>query len=444
MGGAPARPMPVFLLEVRRTMRAAALSLAALCLALPVAGRAATLSTMTPAQALDEARLAPLPAAERAPWMAYLARSRALMAADKAALAAEGHGPAGVPARPHAAPADGGMPLRRPAAWYGTPEALRVADTILSFQTPAGGWGKNADRAGPPRRPGEHWVPGASARKAVWHYVGTIDNGATTIEMRFLARVQAQSHSHGKGEACRAAFIKGLGYLLAAQYPNGGFPQVYPLQGGYHDAITLNDDAMVKVVELLLEAGGGQGDYAFVPAALAGQARAAAASGVALLVAAQQGAGAQRSGWGQQHDALSLALAGARNFEPAALASGESANVLLLLMGLPDPSPEVRQAVHAGVAWLRAAALRDLAWQATTPEAGRRLVPAPGAGEIWARYYDAYSLKPVFGDRDRSIRDDVNELSVERRNGYAWFVTGPARAIERYANWPQRYPAGQP
>jgi PelA/Pel-15E family pectate lyase len=33
-------------------------------------------------------------------------------------------------------------------------------------------------------------------------------------------------------------------YLLAAQFPNGGWPQVWPLEGGYHDAVTFNDNAV--------------------------------------------------------------------------------------------------------------------------------------------------------------------------------------------------------
>ena len=186
LGGAQARPMPVFFSELTISMRTAALYIGALCLAPIAATQAATVSTMIPAQPLAEQRLAALPAMEREPWMAYLARSRILTAADKAAFEAEQPNPAGIPARPHGA-SDGGMPLRRPAAWYGTPEALRVAETILSFQTPAGGWGKNADRSGPPRAPGEHWAPPEAGRKPAWHYVGTIDNGATTTEMRFLA-----------------------------------------------------------------------------------------------------------------------------------------------------------------------------------------------------------------------------------------------------------------
>lgn len=418
-------------------MRTSSVLLGALCLALPAIGQSAVLGSMTPARPLNDARVAALPAEQRAPWQAYLARSRALMAADKAALAAERFEAAGFPARPKAT-GDNGMPLRRPAAWYATPEAWRVVRNILSFQTPAGGWGKNIDRGGPPRAPGEPYVPPDEGKNTPlrWNYVGTIDNGATTTELRFLARVQAQVGG-AQADSCRAAFFKGLGYLLAAQYPNGGYPQVYPLQGGYHDAVTLNDDAMVRVASLLLEVADGQGELAFVPAALRREAQEAAARAVALFVATQHSAGGKRTGWGQQYDALTLELAGARNFEPAALASPETASVLMLLMQLPQPSPAVRDAVPAGVAWLQAVALRDLAWTADPPEAGRRLLPKQGAGPIWSRYYDARSMRPVFGDRDRSIHDDVNELGAERRNGYAWFGAAPERALARYAAWSQ-------
>ena len=56
-------------------------------------------------------------------------------------------------------------------------------------------------------------------------------------------------------------------------------------------------------------------------------------------------------------------------------------------------------------------------------------------------YYDARSLAPPFGERDRGIHDDVNELRIERRNGGAWYGTAPARAIERHAAWSLQYPA---
>lgn len=427
---------------------------------LPTA-HAAIIGYMQPYETLTEARISgsALPAAEQAAWRDYLARSRALMAADKAALAAErgaatptaaaptaavSAGSATPPAPPHNTSHDGGMPLNRQAAWYGSAEARLVAANILSYQTPAGGWGKNTNRAAPPRQRGQHYVvddvvPGSPPRKDAWNYVGTIDNDATTTELRFLARVQAQASGTG-GDAYRQSFLKGLRYLLNAQYPNGGYPQIYPLQGGYHDAITFNDNAMGSVVELLDEAAAAKGDYAFVPAAMAGEARAAAAKAVQLILASQIVIGGVRTAWCQQHDPITLAPVGARNFEPPSLTSGESAALIILLMRLPDPSPDAVAAVRGTAAWLQRAALRDVEWTGKEPIAGRTLVAKPGAGPIWSRYYDIATMKPIFGDRDRSIHDDVNAVSLERRNGYAWFATGPAKALELYARWPHSRP----
>ncbi|MGB9990070.1 pectate lyase [Pseudoduganella rhizocola] len=390
------------------------MSRAAICLlfaAAPAVPYAAILGYMTPPQALSEARIASEAGAERAAWLAYLGRSRTLLEADKAALAAERAGGAYPDAPPHKGGA-GGMPLNRVAEWYGTPEARHVADNILSFQTPAGGWGKNVDRSGPLRQRGQHYVSFDGGRES-WNFVGTIDNNATTTELRFLARVQARFPG-AEGQAYRAAFSRGLRYLLNAQYPNGGFPQIFPLQGGYHDAITYNDDAFSNVVQLLREAAARQGDYAFVPDALAGESRNAAERAIGVVLATQVVADGVRTGWCQQHDALTLAAVGARNFEPIALASNESARLLQLLMQLPDPSAEVVAAVHAGAAWLKRTAL-------------------PGGN--WARFYDIRSMKPVFGDRDRSIHDTVDEISEERRKGYGWFVNGPEKALKTYAAW---------
>jgi PelA/Pel-15E family pectate lyase len=263
--------------------------------------------------------------------------------------------------------------------------------------------------------------------------VGTVDNGATTTELRFLARVQQVFPGH-EGEAYRAAFLKGLRYLLEAQYPNGGWPQIYPLQGGYHDAVTFNDDALVDVAQLLADVAPGQGAFAFVPAALAAEAGEAADRAVALILRTQIVIDGRRTGWGQQHDALTLLPAGARNFEPASLSSSESASLLNFLMELASPSTEVVCAVHEGAAWLEARALRGLEWTVAGPE-GRQLRPKPGAEPIWSRYYDIASMRPIFGDRDRTIHDDVNELSIERRNGYSWFGPGPARTLGVYRSW---------
>ncbi|MGK6356784.1 pectate lyase [Sphingomonas sp. DT-207] len=396
---------------------------------------------MTPALPLDEARVATLPPAQQPAWTEYLARSREQMRRDRAVLSAERASLGGNVPTPPPESRGGTMPLDKDARWYASAEAQRIADNIVSFQTPAGGWGKNQDRTAPPRAKGqsfvivEHLPPMAKgdiqARDASWVYVGTIDNGATTTELRFLARTQRE-RAGAAGEAYRAAFLRGVRYLLAAQYPNGGWPQIWPLEGGYHDAITYNDDAMAEVIELLLDASGRQGDYAFVPAALAAEAGAAVDRGIEVILTTQIVTGGKRTGWGQQHDALTLAPVGARNFEPVSLSSNESASLLALLMRLPDRSPRIDAAIDAGIAWLRSIAVHDVEWTAATPGEGRRLVPKPGAGPIWARFYDIKTMRPIFGDRDRSIHDDVNDLSPARRNGYSWFGTGPRKVIAAY------------
>jgi PelA/Pel-15E family pectate lyase len=406
--------------------------------ALPLAVGAAVVGQMTPPPSLSDARItSELPGtkegANQAAWLGYMAATRMQLAADQAALAAERVGIPVPPAVRAGGSKDGGMPLNRPAAWYGSPEALHVADNIVSFQTPAGGWGKNADRNGPVRQRGQHYVAIESARES-WNFIGTIDNDATSMELRFLAKVQGHVPEEA-AKAYRAAFARGVRYLLNSQYPNGGLPQVYPLQGGYHDAITLNDNALAEVLDLFQKVAGRQAEYGFVPEALTNETRLAGEKIIKLVLDMQIVVDGVKTGWGQQHDALSLAPVGARNFEPIALASVESARILSVLMQLPDPSPQVVQAIHAGAAWLQRTALRDIEFTAANPAAGRQLAAKPGAGPVWSRYYDIKTMKPIFGDRDRSIHDDVNLLSLERRNGYGWYNEGPARFLLRYATW---------
>ena len=48
--------------------------------------------------------------------------------------------------------------------------------------------------------------------------------------------------------------------------------------------------------------------------------------------------------------------------------------------------------------------------------------------------------KPIFGDRDKTIHDDVNELSLERRNGYFWFNSEGIATLNEYKTWAQAHP----
>jgi PelA/Pel-15E family pectate lyase len=383
--------------------------------------------TNVSSQALTSGRIAGLPQSRQSEWQSYLDRSVRQHLADEAFLQAElkAHG-IKEPADPAPAKSTESLGMSRAAEWYGQEEGRRIADIIVSYQLPSGGWGKNMDMTRQKRAPGERFVVGTS-------FVGTFDNNATITQMRFLAKVITASDA-GRSESCRKAFDRGFGYILASQYPNGGWPQVWPLEGGYHDGITYNDGAMVNVLRLLREMADGKEEFAFVPADKRQAAVASFDRGIDCILATQITVNGRRTVWCQQHDPLTGQPASARNYEMPSLCSSESAGILMLLMQLPDPGPRVVDAVHAAAAWFEKTRLKDVAFKSTGTE-GRLLVPAPGSGPLWARYYEIGTDRPIFGDRDKTIHDDVSEISRERRNGYAWFGNNPKRVLQHYAGW---------
>jgi PelA/Pel-15E family pectate lyase len=88
------------------------------------------------------------------------------------------------------------------------------------------------------------------------------------------------------------------------------------------------------------------------------------------------------------------------------------------------------------VTWLKAAAVYGYEYVGGRGvEGGRQLKAKDGAGPIWARYYSIPGQKPIFGDRDKTLHDTVNELSLERRNGYAWYSNGEQKTIDDYGAW---------
>ena len=420
--------------------------------AFPTLVGAAIVGTNVPALPLNEERIARLPAAEQSAWREYVARSQVLRVADQKFLLDEiaAHQiKNSVPVTQD--PANPRFTGNHPAAWYGGAEARRLADNVASFQTPAGGWSKNFNTADHRRRPGEAFSPETNLSKflapgdhdaphdAHWAYIGTFDNNATIGELRFLARVAAAA-DETTGASWRAAFVRGLNYVLAAQYPNGGWPQIFPLDGGYHDAITFNDGAITNLIEFVRDVGAGRAEFAWLPADLRRRAAASEARGISCILACQLVIDGRRTVWCQQHDMLTLAPTSARNYEMPSQSGSESAGLAIFLMELPNPSPEVVRAVHAAAAWFEKTAQRDVAFTRAPDGSGRKLLPAPGSARLWARYYELRTDRPLFGDRDKSIHDNVNEISAERRNGYAWFNNAPERALDRYARWSKNHP----
>ena len=438
-------------------MRGSPLSLlAAAAAAAAVSAMAGVVGINPPAQPLTHQRISALREGERPAWEHYLDRSeRQLQESQHLFIEELRHAGSVKPLAviPLPTPEGGNansVPVNKDAGWYSTPEAARIGDIVLSFQTPEGGWSKNVDMSKEPRQPGEPYyawadrtarmvIPGdfALADNVAWKFVGTIDNDATTTELHYLAKL-GLALGPDAGAKYRAGLLRGLDYLLGAQYPNGGWPQVWPLAGGYHDGVTYNDDAMIQVVELLDDVAQGQAEFAYVPAATRERARAAVAHGVECILKTQILVDGKPTAWAQQYDPLTLKPASARDYEMPAISSSESTTILLYLMSIPQPTPKEVAAIHAAAAWFKKTAI----YGQTFPRnpAGRALVPTPGAGPLWARFYRIGTNMPLFGDRDQTIHDTLTEISTERRNGYDWYRTNPQKVLARYAEWSPAHP----
>src|SRR5262249_55015930 len=122
--------------------------------------------------------------------------------------------------------------------------------------------------------------------------------------------------------------------------------------------------------------------------------------------------------------------------------SAESAEVMEFLMSIPKPSWDVVGAIDAAAAWFEETKINGVAYR-FVGDSGRMLIEAPGGGPLWARYYDIATERPIFGDRDKTIHDTMNEISKERRNGYAWYRDSPAKALEEYSRWREKFPPGR-
>ena len=309
-----------------------------------------------------------------------------------------------------------GAYARQPDAWYRGPEGLRFAGNIRSHQSPRGDWPKNVDNSAEPH----HGDPAK--------IVGTFDNGATVGELRFLARAFRATNDMND----RDAFIKGFDHIMAAQYPTGGWPQSSPPGKGYHRHITFNDNTMVNLMTLVRDVASGD-DFRFVDPTRHAAARRAFDAGVACILKCQVVVNGTLTVWCAQHDEITLEPRPARTFEPVSLSGAESADILLLLMSLDGPSPEVVRAVEAGARWFEKVKLTGI--REIKVDGDKRIASDSAAPPLWARFYEIPSLRPIFSGRNSVIKYDIAQIEPERRNGYAWYGGWGAKVAVTYGQW---------
>ena len=268
----------------------------------------------------------------------------------------------------------------------------------------------------------------------------TIDNKATTTEIAYLSRLY---NATGIAKYKDAA-IRGIRYLFEAQYDNGGWPQFYPRPKGYYTHITYNDDAMTNVLKLMRDVSKGKAPYAYLPEDIRRQAKASLDKGVDCILKTQVRQNGKLTAWCAQHDEHTLAPAKARAYELPSLSGQESDDIVLFLMSLSKPSPEIIASVDAAVAWFRAVQIDGLKRETFTDAEGRkdyRIVPCREGEDcppLWARFYTLEDNRPFFCDRDGIMRYDLSEIGHERRNGYSWYNSDGLKVFKKYKEWKKK------
>jgi PelA/Pel-15E family pectate lyase len=375
------------------------------------------------AEPVTAARLNQLPSAEQAAWKTHWDRSQVSARADQAALEAELAAQAMTTALRAPSGGDFKLPFKMDHVRNASEEAQQLATVVLSYQTPSGGWSKHTGYSRGPRQPGMQFSSQSEPGQKP-HYLATFDNRATTEEMCYLAAVWNAT----KREDCKAGFIKGLDYILAAQYPNGGWPQVYPLEGKYHDNITFNDDAMTRILELLQDIKNNEPYYAFLDEAHRQKVSDALVNGIACLLRGQIIQDGKKTGWCAQYDPLTLQPAAARAMEPVTLSGMESSRILRFLMSITNPAPEVVASIESGLAWMDQVKITGLA---KTNFAGKSTyVSNPASAEIyWARFYNLTNSQPVFPGRDGVIYNSFADMAANNHLGYDYLSTLPGSVV---------------
>ena len=307
--------------------------------------------------------------------------------------------------------------LKNPDAWFGSAEGREVTKRILTWQSDRGSWPKNKDTTQ------AAYVGDRSRIK------GTFDNGATTDELRFLAR----AHRVTGSDECRKAVLAAFDHILEARYSNGGWPQYFPPGKNYHRHITFNDACMVRILEFLRETATAE-EFNFLEAKRRQAALDAVDCGIGCILKCQIIVRGVPTVWYAQHDEVTLAPAAARKYELPSLSGSESAGILHFLMSVENPTPEVVRAVNGGVAWFNSAKLEGIRIEKV--EGDRKVIKDRSAPPLWARFYEIDTNRPFFCDRDGVTKYDLAAIGAERRNGYAWYGNWGENVAKAYAKWP--------
>lgn len=319
---------------------------------------------------------------------------------------------------------------------YDKTEIRKIADNILLFQKDNGGWAKNFDMQA---KLSDEQVQAVINDKSVLNT--TFDNGATHSQLTYLAEVYTISGE----EKYKEGFLKGMDFVLEAQYENGGWPQFYPDTSGYRKYITFNDLAMVGVMEMLQKIVQHYPEYEFIDDQYREDINTAYEKGIDCILKCQIIDDGVKTVWGQQHDNVTFAPRGARIYEKPSICNLESTEITKLLMRIENPDNEVIDAVQSAVEWFKNSEIHGIRVETVESKEkefvyhkadfDRVVVEDPDAPRIWARFYELGTHRPIFSGRDGVVKYSMDEIDRDRRTGYGWYTYAPEEVYELYPDW---------
>ena len=327
---------------------------------------------------------------------------------------------------------------------YKETEITKIADNILLYQRDNGGWPKNYDMQAILT---SDQVDSLVRAKSLFHT--TFDNSTTYTHIDYLA----QAYTITKVEKYKDACLKGINFILSAQYPNGGWPQYFPLENNYSRRITFNDGAYIGIIELLKKIVDNNPDFSFIGNDVREKVKSSYKKGLECILNLQIVDNGKLTAWCQQHDEITLKPAWARAYEPPSICNGESVPIVLFLMKLDNPDKRIIESVQCAVKWFSDSKIYYTRVETVpappektpykTSTSDKVVVIDSLALPIWTRFYELGTEKPLFSDRNSKFLYSIAEVSRERRDGYGWYTYAPMMVLDKYPEWQKKWAPGQ-
>ncbi|WP_435018171.1 pectate lyase [Tundrisphaera sp. TA3] len=292
--------------------------------------------------------------------------------------------------------------------------ATETARALVRGQLRSGGWDDRIEFE-PAER--ERFAYRVDPERPRARNVTTLDDDKTQSAVRFLLR--ADKALEFQDAAIHEATRYALDHLIAAQYPNGawpqrfdappdparfpvkpaGYPETWPrtyTKAKYDHFYTLNDGTQADMVALMLDAWRQYQAKGDLDAALRG--------GEFFLLAQMP---APQPAWAQQYDA-EMRPTWARKFEPPAITGGESIGAMRALLGLYHETGDGKylKPIPPALDYLRGSRLPD--------------------GQL-ARFYELKTNRPLFFTRDYQLTYDDADVPTH----YAFKVNDGTATIAR-------------